>query len=188
VIAGRAGRAIGSRPIHRDRQGAGRGEAHGEDSVGGAGVTFGQRDVVDGELRQSVVIGDGDHTLSIVDGGVGGVAQVHEERFIGLVERVAVDNDSDRSGGLSGGDSERARVGQVIAGRAGSAIGSRPIHRNRQGAGRGEAHGEDSVSGASVAFGQRDVVDGKLRQSVVVSDDYHTLNSADAGVGGVAQV
>jgi len=77
-------------------------------------------------------------------------AQIYEEGFISLVECVAVDDDVDRPGGLPGGESECAGVGEVIAGRAGRAIGSRPINGNRQGTGRGEADAENSVGGAAL--------------------------------------
>jgi hypothetical protein len=58
------------------------------------------------ERGWQIVVNDSDHALTIIDGGVGGVAQVHEKRFVRFIERVAIDRDDDGLGRLAGGEGD----------------------------------------------------------------------------------
>jgi len=73
-------------------------------SEGPNGIAFGYGRVANRKRGRQIVVNDGDYTLSITDGGVGGVAQVHEKRFVRFIERVAIDRDDDALARLTGGE------------------------------------------------------------------------------------
>src|SRR5207249_258081 len=133
-------------------------------------------DVIDGDARQRVVVGDRALPLGVGDVGVDDVSEVDEEGLVVLVERVAFDGDADRFAGLAGGEGERAAGdGGVIAGRDGGVVGGGGAEGDGLGVDLREGDGEVGGGGAGVALGDGDVVEGHVGRCVVVED------GADAG-------
>ena len=60
-----------------------------------AGVPLGHGHVVDREGWRVVVVDDRPHPLANRDGGVRRIAEVDQERLVGLVQQVAQDLDGD---------------------------------------------------------------------------------------------
>ena len=76
----------------------------------------------------------------------------------------------------------------IAVGEGRCVIGRRVIHRDVGGTGHRQAHREDRVDGAGVAFGHRDVIDGNSRHAVVVDDRGLALGVGDGCVGRAGEV
>ena len=92
-----------------------------------------ERRLIELQAAAGVVVLDGAHALPAAERGARGVAELHEEGFIALVERVALDGDRDRLAVvLAGVEGQRARRdGDVIARRHGRAVDGVKIDRHR---------------------------------------------------------
>src|SRR6266498_226858 len=152
VVAGDGPRTIGGGVVHRHGPAAGRSELHREDGKGRPGVALDDRDVVDRELGQRVIVQNGALPLTLADGRVARIAQVDEEGLVRFVQRVALGDDRDRLRRLAGGKGERPLGAQVISVGSGGAVGGGIGHGHGLSTGWGEAHREYGVPGAAGAL------------------------------------
>lgn len=107
VGSGRASPAL--RRGGRCRPGRRAGERHGEEHRLGAGITFGDQRVRDGEARRHIVIQDGADAGAVQDRGARRGAEHEAEGLIRLHHRIALDGDGDGLAGLAGAEVEPCR-------------------------------------------------------------------------------
>src|SRR5262249_2678755 len=114
--------------------------------------------------------------------------QVEEERLVGLLLAVAVDDDGDGLRRLAGGEGQRAALGDVVvvAGRGGAVHGAE-LHRYRLIVGDRERDRQyEQRRLFAVAFLLRHVPDADSR--LVLDDGDDRLAVADPGALGAAEV
>ena len=124
-----------------------------------------------GDVR-TVVVRDRPDGLCIAERRVDLTRQVDGERLVDLVDRVAVDDDRRRLGGLTRREHQlgRRHRGVVVACRR-RAVGGRVVDEDGLAARRVQGHVEGDLSGVEVdALGDRGIADGDLRRRVVVVD------------------
>ena len=144
-------------------------QAHGEDGVGRSGVALRDGRVVDGQPRQGVVVDDRPQPLAIADDSPGDAGDVHRERLVRLIQRIAVYQHGEgvgtgpRRDGLTG-----QGVGDIVGSRECGGVGSRDVEGHAAGSSRlRQADREGGVGRTARAFPQRDVIDRQRRQVVV---------------------
>ena len=167
VIAGLGSGAIGRGDVERHAaRTCGCRQADREAETGRAGIAFVERDIVDREVRRSVVVDDRAQALAIGHRRAGGIADVGEKRFVGLGQGVANDQHGERIRRAAGGNGLAGqRILRVVGGLDGSAVGSRDIERHAAGTSRcRQADGERVRGRAGIALVQRHIIDGEIRQ------------------------
>src|SRR5205823_7189823 len=116
VVGRSGGGAVGGAVIDGNTLGTSGGEGHAEVGIDRlAGISFGERDVIDGNCW-SVVVGDnrGDLLDARLDGiGYGG--DVHNDGFVNFVQRIRHGGQSNRAGVASGRDDDRSCGSGVVS-------------------------------------------------------------------------
>src|SRR5207253_7243494 len=94
------------------------------------------------------------------------IREIHREGFIRLEGLIAVNGDADGLGEIARIEDQSAAGRHIIRWSSGGAVGGGEIHTDGQIAGGRKRDGEGHRLGAAVAFGDRDIVDGKPGLSV----------------------
>ncbi|MNX38330.1 hypothetical protein D3C86_686670 [compost metagenome] len=189
VVGGRDGAGIGGGVVDGDRLPAHRRQRHRQRGRDRTGVAFGHRGVVDGQRGHGVVVDDRARALAVGDGGTGHVADIDQEGFIGLVQRVAVDQHGEGRAAAAGGNGlPGQRLGDIVAAGGGGAIGRGDVEADPARARRRvERHGEGEGGGAAVALIEADVTDAQRRLVVIQDRAGRTCRCADGIAGACSQ-